>query len=315
MPTDPPTPVSSAAPWAETLRYLHWIYNPFQRLDVAGVYDLLSTRAPTARGLYLNLGYWRDAQSLDDACDAMADLLAERSGMNGEDRVLDLGFGFADQDIYWLRHFGPRSIVGLNVTASQVDVARARVAELGLGDRIDLRVGSATEMPLPDGSVDLVTALECAFHFDTRERFFAEAFRVLRPGGRIAVADILPMTPASGPWGRLKQRWSWGMVSRRFPIPDANRYARDEYAARLAASGFECAAVESIRDQVYVPLHRCLARDPTPVERLHPAARPLARFALRLDPETLYSGLDYVLAVARKPGPKSAVEAEGQPSP
>jgi SAM-dependent methyltransferase len=303
MPTDPNAPRADApATWAETLRYLSWIFNPFQRLSVPEVYDLLATRAPTGRGLYLNLGYWEDAETLDDACDAMAALLAQRCGMCADDRVLDVGFGFADQDIYWVRHFGPRSIVGLNVTASQVAVARARVAELGLADRIDLREGSATDMPLPDASVDVVTALECAFHFDTRERFFAEALRVLRPGGRLAVADILPMPPAPGRWGRLKQRWSWGLVARRFPIPPANRYTREQYAARLADCGFEGVAVESIRDQVYAPLHRYLALDPAPVGRLHPVARPLARLALRLDPASVYSGLDYVLAVARKPG-------------
>jgi SAM-dependent methyltransferase len=302
MPTDPTIPRSTpAAAWRESLRYLSWIFNPFSRLDVAGVYDLLSTRAPTGRGLYLNLGYWREAENLADACDAMAGLIAERCGMGGEDRVLDCGFGFADQDIYWIRHFGPRTIVGLNVTASQVAVARGRVEALGLADRIDLRLGSATDMPLPDGSVDVVTALECAFHFDTRERFFAESLRVLRPGGRLAVADILPMPRAAGRWGRIKQRVSWGLVARRFPIPAANRYGRDEYALRLAGCGFADIEVESIRDRVYEPLHRYLTLDPAPVRRLHPVARLLARFALRIDPATLYSGLDYVLAVARKP--------------
>ena len=285
----------------ESLRYLNWVYNPFQSLGVSQVYDLLSTRAPTARGLWLNLGYWREARTLDDACTAMADLLAARAGMESADRVLDVGFGFADQDLRWARHPGVRAITGLNITASQVAVARARVAEAGLEDRIDLREGSATAMPLPDAAFDVVTALECAFHFDTRERFFAEAFRVLRPGGRLVVADILPMPAAEGVTARLKQRLSWAMVAGKFPIPAANVYTREEYAARLEAQGFSEAAVDSIRDQVYVPLHLHLAEDSTPVGRLHPVLRLPARLALALDPAAVYQGLDYVLAFARNP--------------
>ena len=286
----------------ESLRYLNWVYNPFQSLGVSQVYDLLSTRAPTARGLWLNLGYWREARTLEDACTAMADLLAERAGMSTADRVLDVGFGFADQDLRWARHPGVRAITGLNITASQVAVARARVAEAGLADRIDLREGSATDMPLPDAAFDVVTALECAFHFDTRERFFAEAFRVLRPGGRLVVADILPMPAAKGVTTRLKQRLSWAMVAGKFPIPRDNLYTREGYAARLGTCGFTAAAVDSIRDQVYAPLHRHLTRDRSPVGRLHPILRLPARLALSLDADAVYQGLDYVLAFARKPG-------------
>ncbi len=285
----------------ESLQYLNWVYNPFQSLDVAQVYDLLSTRAPTERGLWLNLGYWREARTLDDACVAMADLLAERSDMTSADRVLDVGFGFADQDLHWAQTQAPRAITGLNITASQVAVARARVAALGLNDRIDLREGSATAMPLPDAAFDVVTALECAFHFRTRERFFAEAFRVLRPGGRLVVADILPMPQASD-WGvRLKQRLSWFLVAGKFPIPPENLYTCDEYVTRLAACGFTGVRVDSIRNEVYGPLHRYLAQDPAPVARLHPLLRLPARLALSLEAASVYRGLDYVLAVAHKP--------------
>ena len=286
----------------ESLAFLDWVYNPFQSRDVIRVYDLLSTRTPSARGLWLNLGYWRDANTLDDACEAMAALLAERAGMGPADRVLDVGFGFADQDIYWTKHYQPQSIVGLNITASQVAAARTRVADLGLADRIDLREGSATAMPIPDASVDIVTALECAFHFNTREAFFAEALRVLRPGGRLVVADILPM-PVEHCWvGRQQQRLSWWAVAAKFPIPEANRYTRAEYGPRLAAQGFTDTQVESIRADVYAPLHRHLAADPSVTQRLHPLARPPLQLALMVSAETIYRGLDYVLASARKPG-------------
>lgn len=100
----------------------------------------------------------------------MACLVAETAAMGPQDDVVDVGFGFAEQDTLWIERFAPRHITGLNVTRSQVRVARERVRSRGLADRIDLREGSATAMPLAAASCDIVTALECAFHFDTRER-------------------------------------------------------------------------------------------------------------------------------------------------
>jgi SAM-dependent methyltransferase len=284
-----------------SLNYLNWLYNPFQTLDVPAIYDMLSTSSPTEHALYLNLGYWPEATDLDQASVALATLVGEQADMQPGDQVLDCGFGFADQDILWAQILKPERIIGLNITRSQVNVARRRVAELGLDQQIDLRYGSATDMPLANESVDKVVAMECAFHFNTREQFFREAWRVLRPGGRLVTADIIPMPTVSGLSGRLKQRLSWGLVAGKFAVPSENAYTRPTYHAKLAMVGFTSIRVDSIRDQVYAPLHQFLAQHLPILRRLHPLVRLPARFTLLFDAASVYGGLDYVLATAVKP--------------
>lgn len=294
-------PANSASRLRRGLGYLNWLFNPFHGLEATAIYDLLSTGSPTERGLYLNLGYWEEAETIDAASDALARLVGESAGMAPGTTVLDCGFGFGDQDMLWARTLRPDRIIGLNITASQVHVARRRIAEAGLDERVDLRLGSATEMPIDSDSVDCVVALECAFHFHTRERFFREAWRVLRPGGRLVTADIIPTAPLSRPAARLQQRISWGLVASKFAIPAENAETHPVYHSKLALCGFEQIRVESIRDHVFAPLHRYLRDHPAALKRLHPMARIVARFALGFDAAAVYRGLDYVLARAVKP--------------
>ncbi len=294
-------PTMTLQPLAESLRYVNWLINPWHRLRVSDVYDLLSTRALTTDSLYLNLGYWRNAKTPEDACHDLVVLLGDKAALTPTDRVLDVGFGFAEQDRVWLERFAPREIVGLNITASQVELARQRMQQAGLADRIDLRHGSATAMPLSDASVDKVLALECAFHFTTRVDFLREAYRVLKPGGRLAVADILPEPPAAAWSTRLHQRWTWQFLAKKFVIPKANAYGSDTYREHLEHCGYGNIQIESVAADVYAPLHRYAQTNVELQRRMHPIARVVFLLARRFSPEQVFRGLDYVIVTADKP--------------
>jgi microcystin synthetase protein McyJ len=198
--------------------------------------------------LWSNLGYWRDARHVIAAQEEMARLLAREVGLGPDDYLVDVGCGCADQDILWAREIGPRRIEGIDITPVRVELANRRLADAGLAERVRVIVGSATALPQADASADAVTALECAAHFRTRDAFFPEAFRVLKPGGRLALTDLAALPGRShAPFDAWLQRINRRLTS----IPDKNVYDRDEYRRHLEAAGFVEVRIRSIADHVF----------------------------------------------------------------
>jgi ubiquinone/menaquinone biosynthesis C-methylase UbiE len=161
---------------------------------------------------WLNLGLWHgdgsDPHEAPVAVRRLVETLAAELPMGGA--LLDVGNGLGAQDPLIAAIAEPSRLVALNVTRSQLVAGGVWLEDAGA---IAVN-GDAVRMPLRDSSFDGVVSVEAAFHFSSRRRFFAEAFRVLRPGGVLSMSDIatnrMPRGPVEGA-AALAQLRVWGL--------------------------------------------------------------------------------------------------------
>ena len=275
------------------MRRLFGIFTGGFEKRLVQVYKLFySSNALGESSLYLNFGYWDGATCYDDACQRLAEVLGEAADLRPGCTQLDCGCGFGDAALFWIQRFGPATIDCLNIVRSQAETALKRVRAAGLEERVRLHVGSATRMPFADASFDRITALETAHHFNTREVFFGEAYRVLRPGGRLATADFLACAQPKSWLLRL----SFGLH-----MPAANVYGPTGYARRLQNAGFKDVRVESIKDMIYAPFVK-FVRDRLPSSKFRVRMSPFLRGTIADSTVDwlLHKDVDYVIAVAHK---------------
>jgi arsenite methyltransferase len=117
------------------------------------------------------------------------------AGLSEGEVVLDIGSGGGIDTVLAARHVGPTGrVIGLDLLPEMCERGRSAVNEAGVAAWCDLREGEMEAIPLPDASIDVVISNGVINLSPRKSRAFAEITRVLRPGGRICIADLVVNT-------------------------------------------------------------------------------------------------------------------------
>ena len=181
------------------------------------------------------------------------EVMAEIAGVRAGDRVLDAGCGVGGTSC-WLAEYRGALVTGVTLVAGQVERARAIAAERGIAHLATFEVADYSHLPYDDASFDVVWAQESLCHSPDKPATYRELHRVLRPGGRLVVAEYMRTTRELSRFDALVVReWLAGWV-----MPDLDTI--EEHRTAASAAGFEPVEVRDETLNVEPSLRRLCRR-------------------------------------------------------
>ena len=152
--------------------------------------------------------------------------------------VLDLGSGGGIDVLLSAKRVGPNGkAYGLDMTDEMLALARENQRKAGI-ENVEFLKGAIEKIPLPDNSVDVIIS-NCVINLSgDKDRVFSEAFRVLKPGGRLAVSDVVVRGDVPADIRKSMELWV-GCI--------AGALEENEYREKLQRAGFESVDLEATR--------------------------------------------------------------------
>ena len=211
---------------------------PQSAADVGGHYDELDETYRSIWGEHVHHGYWRSGRETpEEATEALVALVAERLELSPGQKLVDIGCGYGATAALLAAQHGV-AVTGFTLSEAQWRIAAEREGAL------DFRRRDWLDNGLPDAGFDRAYAIESSEHMVDKARFFAEAWRVLKPGGRFVVCAWLSRT---GP-NRMEVRHLLEPICREGRLPSMGD--REDYEALAREAGFTLLRYDDISREV-----------------------------------------------------------------
>lgn len=172
-------------------------------IDVAEHYERTSTIAPRNRAMAMRYGFWRPGVWTYPSAQNEENLeLAYLGGLSVGDKIIDIGCGFGGS-VVWLAKNYKTCVTGIAVSEKEISIARAYAKRRSISDSTFFIVGTGEHTGIADSSFDIVWMIESVSAIYDKATLLEEAYRLLRPGGKIIVADLFLSREVIG-WGESK---------------------------------------------------------------------------------------------------------------
>ena len=184
---------------------------------------------------FRNLGYWTaETTSLHQAGEQLQDELLARIPVK-QGRILDVACGMGASTRRLLSHYPADQVWAINISEKQIESTREKAPGC------HAQVMNAVDLRFDDSFFSALLCIEAACHFETRRDFFAEAYRVLQPGGHLVLSDVL-FTSAH-------------RHTQFPPFSSAINHVEsvEEYAEQMREAGFHHVDVRDASDQIWRP--------------------------------------------------------------
>lgn len=134
-------------------------------------------------------GFWDNkVSSIREALLRQNHIMGDWVNLKAGDHLLDAGCGIGGSSIYLVKNFNCNA-TGISIVPYQIERAIEKAKEHGVSDKVTFKVADYCDMPFEDNSFSVVWAIESVCYALDKETFLKEAYRVLKPGGRLIVAD------------------------------------------------------------------------------------------------------------------------------
>lgn len=158
----------------------------------------------------MHYGYWdNNTRNFHEALMNINKVLAEKAMITPDDHVLDAGCGVGGSSLWLAKNIGCR-VTGITLSEKQKKQAEEFGGKQGLQHKADFYQKDYTDTYFPDESFDVVWAIESVCHAEDKKKFLKEAYRLLKPGGRLIVADFFKRHGLEGKNKQLMDKMAYG---------------------------------------------------------------------------------------------------------